>query len=75
MKQDVFTQKKVTGFLSKHFVSVMLDIDKDMLPEGFSFYAVPTFYVVDEKGKLIERVVGGADADQFLEYLGKVLKK
>ena len=75
MKQDVFTQKKVSSFLFKHFTPVVLDIDSDMLPEGFSYCAVPTFYVVDEKGKLIERVVGGADADQFLEYFGKVLKK
>jgi len=71
MKQDVFTQKKVAGFLSEHFVPVMLDIDNDMLPEGFSFFAVPTFYVVSEKGKLIDRAVGGANATQFLEFLEK----
>ncbi len=74
MKQDVFTQKKVASFLSKHFIPVMLDIDNDMLPEGFSFFAVPTFYVVSEDGKLINRVVGGANAKQFIEYL-KLYKK
>lgn len=75
MKQDVFPQKEVTGFLSKHFIPVILDIDEDMLPEGFEYYAVPTFFVVSEKGKLIERVVGGANKVQFLEYLRGVLKK
>jgi len=75
MKQDVFPQKDVTGFLSKHFIPVVLDIDDDMLPEGFEYYAVPTFFVATEKGTLIERVVGGADKVQFLEYLRGVLKK
>lgn len=75
MKQDVFPQKEVAGFLSKNFIPVVLDIDDDMLPEGFEYYAVPTFFVVSEKGKLIERVVGGANKVQFLEYLRGVLKK
>ena len=72
MKQDVFTQKKVASYLSKHFVPVMLDIDSDMLPEGFGFFAVPTFFVVSEKGKQIDKVVGGANAQGFLEYLKNV---
>ena len=75
MKQDVFPQKEVAGFLSKNFIPVVLDIDDDMLPEGFVYYAVPTFFVASEKGILVERVVGGADKQQFLEYLRNVLKK
>ena len=75
MKQDVFTQKKVASYLSENFVFVILDIDNDMLPEGFSYYAVPTFFVVDEKGKQLDRVVGGATASQLLDYLQKYSKK
>ena len=74
MKQDVFTQKKVADFLTTHFTPVMLDIDDDMLPEGFGFFAVPTFYIINEKGKLINRAVGGADSKQFLEYLEMYVK-
>jgi len=47
----------------------MLEISDDMLPEGFSYYATPTFFVVSPNGKLVERVVGGANASQFLDYL------
>lgn len=74
MKQDVFTQKKVSSFLSKNFTTVILDIDNDMLPEGFGYYAVPTFYVVDSKGKKLNKVVGGAGADAFIEYFEKFIK-
>lgn len=75
MKQDVFTQKKVASFLSRNFVSVELDVDKDELVEGFSVVAVPTFYVLTEKGKMIDAVVGGANAKQFVDYLKSVLPK
>jgi hypothetical protein len=40
-----------------------------MLPEGFGYFAVPTFFVVTEKGRLLDRAVGGIDATGFLEYL------
>jgi len=69
MKQDVFTQKNIASYLSKNFIPVVLDIDSDNLPKGFDYYAVPTFYVVGEDGKIINRIVGGANAKQFLEYL------
>jgi len=50
-------------------VTVVLDIDDDMLPEGFGYFAVPTFYIIDAKGKKLDRAVGGAGAGEFLEYL------
>jgi len=72
MKQDVFIQKSVASYLAKNFVPVMLDVEDDILPEGFSYYAVPTFFIVSPEGKSLERVVGGTDAKHFLEYLKKV---
>ena len=61
--------------LEKHFVTVILDIDDHMLPEGFGYFAVPTFYVIDAKGKKLDRAVGGADAETFLEFLGQFVDK
>ena len=74
MEQAVLPQKDVANLLSTHFVTVILDIDEHMLPEGFGYYAVPTFFVIDEKGKLIDKAVGGADAKEFLGYLRKFAK-
>ena len=48
---------------------MILDIDDDMLPEGFEYFAVPTFFIADEHGKLLDRAVGGIDTPGFLNYL------
>jgi len=72
MKQAVLPQKEVANYLDKHFIPVMLEINDDRLPKGFSYYATPTFFVVSPDGKSVERVVGGANASQFLDYLKKV---
>ena len=75
MEQAVLPQKDVANLLSTHFVTVILDIDEHMLPEGFGYYAVPTFFVIDTKGKLLDKAVGGANAREFLEYLQKFVRK
>ena len=75
MEQAVLPQKDVADLLAKHFVTVILDIDDHMLPEGFGYFAVPTFYVIDAKGKKLDRAVGGADAETFLAFLRKFVKE
>ncbi len=75
MEQDVLPQKDVADLLKKHYVLVVLDIDDDMIPEGFGYFAVPTFYVVDSTGKKIDRAVGGVDAKEFLQYLKQFVKE
>jgi len=75
MEQAVLPQKDVANLLDKHFVTVILDIDDHMLPEGFGYFAVPTFYVIDKNGKKIDRAVGGATAEEFLGYLKNFVKE
>ncbi len=75
MKQVVFPQKKVTNFLSSHFVPLVLDIEDSVLPKGFSYIGVPTFFIVNKNGKKINTILGGNDAKRFIEVLTKKLKK
>jgi thioredoxin-related protein len=75
MEQAVLPQKDVANLLKKHFALVVLDIDDNMLPEGFGYFAVPTFYVVDEHGKKLDRAVGGVGAEEFLSYLKRFVKE
>ena len=75
MEQAVLPQKDVANLLKKHFITVVLDIDDHMLPEGFGYFAVPTFYVIDSEGKKLDRAVGGANAQEFLSFLKKFVGK
>ncbi len=67
MKQVVFPQKKVVSMLKKNFVPIVLDVKDDVLPKGFDFIGVPTFYVIDENGKKIGVVLGGMSEEKFLK--------
>ncbi len=75
MKQVVFPQKKVTSFLKSHFVTLMLDVQSDKLPKGFSSIGVPTFFVLDKNGKKLGMILGGMSADKFIERFTMDKKK
>ena len=75
MKQVVFPQKKVTSFLSSHFIPVVLDIQSDKLPKDFGYIGVPTFYIISQNGKKIGMVLGGSGAKRFVEKLKKKMGK
>jgi len=75
MKQVVFPQKKVISFLSSHFVPVVLDIEDDILPKGFGYIGVPTFYIISENGKKMGMMLGGMNAKRFVEKLKEKIGK
>lgn len=57
----------------RHFVPVIVDVNKGELPKGFECRMVPTFYVI-KKGRLIDTVMGGGDTDAFINYFKKFVK-
>ncbi len=69
MKKKVFTQKNIKNFMDKNFVVLEKDIDKDDLPENFEYIGIPTMFFVNSKGEQIDKFVGSARADEFLEVL------
>ena len=73
MKQAVFPQKKVSTFLNKHFVLIMLNAN-DKLPNGYNFMGTPTFYVINESGKKMGMILGGSNADNFIKKLKDILR-
>ena len=40
----------------------------------YSVKAYPTFLILDSDGEEVGRIVGGADADRFIEEVRKVLE-
>lgn len=69
MKKKVFTQKNIKNFMDENFVVLEKDIDKDDLPENFEYIGIPTMFFVNSKGEQIDKFVGSARADEFLEVL------
>ena len=69
MKDVVFKDKKMLKYMGEHFIVLVLDIDHDVLPKGFDFVGIPTFFIVDKNLKKQGRIIGGSKAHIFLQKL------
>jgi len=73
MKEVVFKNRKVIKYIEKYYVVLLLDIQKDKLPEGFNYIGIPTFFFIDKYAKQKSKIIGGSKANIFLQKL-KALK-
>lgn len=74
MKSVVLEDEKVSKLLKDSFISVVLDVHEDFMPENLEYFATPTFYFLDAQEKILKRVNGGEKAKDFIKTL-KVFKK
>jgi len=73
MKDVVFKDEKVLKYIQQHYVVLALDIQKDILPKGFDYIGIPTFFFLDKDAKEKNKIIGGSKAKLFLQKL-KALK-
>ena len=58
----------------RHELSYSLYIDRNMLvSNAYGVAALPTVFLIDEHGKVIERQIGGKTEEQVLEALEKII--
>lgn len=82
MSANIFPQEKVGSFMNDKYISVKVQMDqteKDNedvknwyasakeIEKNYSIRAYPTFLVFAPDGRIVDRQVGGAEADQFIE--------
>jgi hypothetical protein len=78
MSANVFSQQEVGDFYNQTFVNLKLDMEKG---EGMEFQrkyqvnAFPTLLFLDPEGKVVQRVVGGMDVNNFLQFGKSVASK
>jgi len=70
MSKSVFTNEEVGAFFNENFVSMKIDMEQ---PEGTKFQkaypvsAYPTLYFIGSDGKVIKRVVGAKQVEEFIK--------
>ncbi len=89
MSSQVFTQEAVGNFFNANFINVkvQLDVTKNDNDEVKSWYkdaklieseykvkVYPTFLFISPEGKLVHRIVGASEADEFIAKSSKALK-
>ena len=74
MENIVFEDENVKSLVMNNFVPVYLDVESDILPEGFKFIGTPTFYFTRANGdKLGHRINGASNVKDFMIKVNKVL--
>lgn len=75
MKEKVFHDKTVEAFLNTHFIVMEKNVHRNVLPEGFDYFGIPTMFFIDKGGVNQETVVGSKRPKAFLEILHGVWGK
>src|SRR3989338_4964095 len=72
MKQKVFHDKAVEGYMNRHFVVIEKNVHKNKLPEGYDFFGIPTMFFIDKSGNKKETIIGSKRAREFLSELKRI---
>lgn len=75
MAKNVFTKEDVGEYYNAHFINIKMDMEKEpgrAFGQTYPVSAFPTLFYIDEKGEVLKKVVGGRQADGFLQ-LGEAI--
>ncbi len=74
--KDVFPLEHVGKFFNANFVNMKIDMEKGEgveIGKKYGIRAYPTFLILDGDGNEINRVIGGGQADRFIERVKKAM--
>ncbi|MCS6965653.1 MAG: TlpA family protein disulfide reductase [Candidatus Kapabacteria bacterium] len=75
LDQGANAQEKVRGFLEARNVPYLNVLGDVRLADAYgSIMAIPTTFIIDPNGRIVERIVGARTKEQFLQSLRRVLK-
>ena len=75
MDKEVMSDDNISSALSKDFVVVKFDVNKDKLPLGLKKEMTPTFAFVKESGELFSIIRGAWNREDFSALLRYIKKK
>jgi len=75
MDEEVMTDANISNTLSKDFIVVKFDINRDKLPLGLKKEITPTFAFVKESGEIFSIIRGAWNREDFSALLRYIKKK
>jgi thioredoxin-related protein len=65
MEEEVFNNKEMYQWLQKRFILAQLNLDFDDVPKRFQVPFTPSFFFVNEKGKIVKKIPGSWNIQDF----------
>lgn len=78
MTRDIFPNEAVGEFYNKNYIAMKLDMEKEkgmMFGKKYPVSAYPTIYFLNEKGDIIQKVVGAKRVEEFIAVGKSIMKK
>jgi len=72
MDREVLIDDDIVKALQKDFIVVQVDITKKSLPLGLTAELTPTFFFIDRNKKVLQKIVGSWNVEDFLEILKEI---
>lgn len=72
MEKKVFDDKEMSKWIEERFIPVKLNKSVETLPLGLKVMFTPTFYFVDKEGKILKRVPGSWNIQDFKDLTEKI---
>ncbi len=73
MKHVTFKDSDLAQMIDDNFVSVEVDVDKDMIPMNLEYIGTPTFYFLDKAQDQLSRVDGARNVKKFRERIDFII--
>jgi len=75
MDEEVLKNKEVLAILDKNFILVEIDVNKDILPLELEYKVTPTFFFISDEEKIISKIPGSWNKNDFIDLLEMALKR
>jgi thioredoxin-related protein len=72
MEKSVLNKADVKVLIKKKYVFLKLNLSHDEIPYIFSSKLTPTFYFLNEKGEILEELMGLMKKSDFIFYLNEI---
>lgn len=72
MKETVFKDEGIISKQNNAFISIILDAQKDKIPVNIHLFGTPSFYLLNERGEIIDTRIGGSNLLGWNTYLDEI---
>lgn len=65
MERDVFQDQETAQWLEERFIPAQINLDKEKMPLNEEILLTPTFFFLDEDGRILKKIPGSWNIQDF----------